>query len=165
MGVTVFEVDTTTQHPGVVVDGAVACRETNGGWVTLRSTQPLTAENHQWAIKVIDQGEGTDGSGLMVGLLPRVSPGNANAMGSKYISELGGWCISRAGESYGAWKCDKMPYATGSVVEFDLDIPAKTLYIVCGKERAVAHIPSLHDDDEVYPAFSMYYLNQKVLFV
>lgn len=165
MGLKVFDIDGTTPHPGIIIDGLVAARETNGGWVTLRSTVPLTSDNHQWALKVIDQGEGNDGSGLMMGLLPKLSPSNAASMGTKYISELGGWCFSRAGESYGQWKCEKMPFVSGSVVEFDLDIASKTLYIVSGRERAVGHIPLLIETEEYYPAFSMYYLNQRMTFV
>lgn len=165
MGLTVFEIDSTTPHPGITIDNSLATRETNGGWVTIRSTKPLSAENHQWAMKVVDQGEGNDGSGLMLGLLPKLSPGNVSNMGGKYISELGGWCISRAGESYGSWKCEKLPYHTGSVVEFELDVGSKTLHIVCGKERALGHIPVLNEAEELFPAFSMYYLNQKVMFV
>jgi hypothetical protein len=160
-----FEVDSTTPHPGVVIDGVVASRETNGGWVTLKAVRPLSADNHQWGIKVLDHGEGNDGSGLMVGLLPRLSVSSVSSMGTKYISELGGWCLSRAGESYGAWKCEKLPFHTGCVLEFDLDMQGRTLHVVCGRERAVGHIPSLTDGDELYPAFSMYYLNQKVMFV
>lgn len=161
-----FEVDTSTPHPGVVVaDSGIVSRETNGGWVTLRTTRPLSVDQRQWGIKILDQGEGNDGSGLMVGLLPRVPAQHIPSMGSKYISELNGWCISRAGESYGAWKCDRLPFTTGSVLEFDLDVTSKTLYVVCGKERAVAHLPGLTDDEAVYPAVSMYYLNQKVMFV
>lgn len=161
-----YELDTSTPHPGIViVDGLLASRETNGGWVTLRATQPLSADNRQWGVRVVDQGEGTDGSGLMVGLLPRLSPGNVGNMGTKYISELGGWCLSRAGESYGAWKCEKIVFGTSSVVEFELDVASKTLHIVCGKERGTGHIPALSETEELYPAFSMYYLNQKVMFV
>lgn len=161
-----FELDTTTPHPGIIIaDGLLASRETNGGWVTLRATQPLTPENRQWAVRIVDQGEGNDGSGLMVGLLPRLSPGNVTNMGSKYVSELGGWCLSRAGESYGSWKCEKMVFNSGSVIEFELDATNKTLHVVCGKERGTGHIPALSETEEVYPAFSMYYLNQKVMFV
>jgi hypothetical protein len=165
MGLRVFEIDATTQHPGIIVEGAVASRETNGGWVTLRATRPLSPDDHQWGVKILDQGEGNDGSGLMVGILPKVSPATVASLGSKYISELGGWCLSRAGENYGAWKCEKLPFSTGCVLEFDLDFATKTLHIVCGRDRAVGHLPALTEADEVYPAFSMYYLNQKVMFV
>eukprot|EP00658_Telonema_sp_P-2_P064510 TRINITY_DN53548_c0_g1_i1.p1 TRINITY_DN53548_c0_g1~~TRINITY_DN53548_c0_g1_i1.p1 ORF type:complete len:105 (-),score=22.13 TRINITY_DN53548_c0_g1_i1:76-390(-) len=79
----------------------------------------------------------------MVGLLPKTPPDIAPNLGSKYISELGGWCFSRAGESYGSWKCDRVPFSTGSVVEFDLDLPSKTLSIVCGKERGTGEFLSL----------------------
>lgn len=165
MGITVFEIDVDTPHPGLMVEQHMAARETNGGWVTLRATKPLTQDNHQWAVRIVDQGEGNDGSGLMVGIIPRLAPALVAGMGTKYISELGGWCLSRGGDCYGSWKCDKLPFGTGSVVEFDLDMPSKTLYIVCGRERAMAHIPGLADDEQVYPAFSMYYLSQKIMFV
>lgn len=165
MGLDILEVDTTSPHPGVTIDVTSAQRETNGGWVTLKSKTPLTASNHQWAMRVVDQGEGNDGSGLMMGILPQLTPHMASSMGSKYISELGGWCLSRAGDSYGTWKCDRLPYSTGCVVEFDWDVTSGTLYMVCGKKKAIGHIPTLKDSDVVYPAFSMYYLNQKVAFV
>jgi hypothetical protein len=166
MVLTVFEMDTVPPHPGVTVspDG-VAARDTNGGWVTLRSTQPLSQACTQWGIRIVDQGETNDGSGLMIGLLPRLQPTAAPMLGSKYISELGGWCLSRAGECYGSWKCEAMPFGTNSVVEFDVDFSAKTVTIVCGRETATGHIPALLEADDVYPAVSMYYMNQKVCFV
>jgi len=165
MGITIFELDSTTLHPGVVIDSdGVATRDTNGGWVTLRATQPLTPQCHQWAVKILDHGEGADGSGLMLGLMPKVHPHNAGSLASKYISELGGWCISRAGECYGSWKCERLSFSTGCVVEFDLDFSTKQLHIVCGKDHAIGHIPQL-TDDELYPAVSLYYMNQKVCFV
>ncbi|RNF10009.1 putative ubiquitin-protein ligase [Trypanosoma conorhini] len=165
MGVEILEIDGSTPHPGVVIDGSIACRETNGGWVTLRSKSPLCGNERQWAMKVIDQGEGTDGSGLMMGLLPSLSSQQESSMSNKYISELGGWCLSRAGDSYGSWKCDKMPFSTGCVVEFDWDAVTRTLYMVSGKRKAIGHIPNVSETDVLYPAFSMYYLNQKLSFV
>lgn len=165
MGLVVFTMDGTTTHPGVIVDGSTATRETSGGWVTVRSATPLTADNHQWGVKILDQGEGNDASGLMLGLLPKLSASAASGMASKYISELGGWCLSRGGESYGSWKCDKIPFGTGSVIEFDVDIGMKTLYVVHGKAKTSAHISNLGDSEELYPAVSLYYLNQKVKFV
>ena len=161
----VFEFDLATPHPGIRIDGDVASRETNGGWVTLRATHPLSPSNHQWGVKIIDQGGSSDASGLMLGMLPKLSSAAIASMGTKYISELGGWCMSRAGESYGSWKCDKLPYGTSNVIEFDVDLATKTVHIVCGKEKAVGHIASLGDADELYPAVSMYYLNQKAAFV
>eukprot|EP00672_Neobodo_designis_P010181 CAMPEP_0174855760 /NCGR_PEP_ID=MMETSP1114-20130205/34152_1 /TAXON_ID=312471 /ORGANISM="Neobodo designis, Strain CCAP 1951/1" /LENGTH=126 /DNA_ID=CAMNT_0016090525 /DNA_START=97 /DNA_END=473 /DNA_ORIENTATION=- len=125
--------DTSAPHPGVnIAPDGVATRDTNGGWVTLRATQPLTPACTHWAVRIDDQGDGSDGSGLMIGLLPRLQQHAAPMLGSKYISELGGWCLSRAGESYGTWKCDPIPFGTGTVVEFDLDMRSKTLTIVCG---------------------------------
>lgn len=165
MGLEIFEVDPFTPHPGVAIDGSAAQRETNGGWVTLRARKPLSATNHQWAMRVVDQGEGSDGSGLMMGLLPELSPQAVSTMGSKYISELGGWCLSRAGDTYGSWKCEKLSFHTGCVVEFDWDATHSALYIVCGKKKVTGHIPNLSPTDVVYPAFSMYYLNQKLSFV
>ena len=166
MGVTIFEIDRTSMHPGVIISSdGVATRDTNGGWVTLRSSEPLTSQCHHWAVKIIDHGEGADGSGLMVGLLPKPASHTQHMLGSKYISELGGWCLSRAGECYGPWKCDRLPFSSGCVIEFDVDVSAKSLNIVCGKEVAVGHIPGLSDTEELYPAISLYYMNQKVCFV
>lgn len=116
-------------------------------------------------MRVVDQGEGSDGSGLMMGLLPELNAQGVSTMGSKYISELGGWCLSRAGDTYGSWKCEKIAFHTGCVVEFDWDASNSTLYIVCGKKKVTGHIPNLTSTDVVYPAFSMYYLNQKLTFV
>eukprot|EP00796_Vickermania_ingenoplastis_P013335 gene13335-9168_t len=165
MGLEIFEIDPTTPHPGVALDGSSAQRDTNGGWVTLRTKEPLTAQNHQWAVKIVDQGEGVDGSGLMLGLLPHLSSQMVRSMGSKYIMELGGWCISRAGDRYGDWECDELSFSTGCVVEFDLDASSGKLYIVCGKYSVCGRIESLTDADVVYPAVSLYYLNQRVTFV
>lgn len=165
MGLTMFELDTSTPRPGVSVNGSLATRETNGGWVTLRSSVPLSRDNRQWGLRILDHGEGNDGSGLMVGLLPKLPPASIANMGSRYVSELGGWCISRAGESYGSWRCDRIPFQTGQVIEFELDFAERCLYVTCGKDKAVGHIPTLTENEEVYPAFSMYYLNQKVCFV
>lgn len=165
MGITIFDFDATTPHPGVVMDADnVATRDTNGGWVTLRSSVPLSPQCHHWAIKILDHGEGADGSGLMVGVMPKLAPQAASMMGSKYVSELGGWCISRAGECYGPWKCERLAFSSGCVVEFELDVASKALRIVCGKDVAVGHIPSLAEAEELYPAVSMYYANQKVCF-
>lgn len=161
----IFDFDATSPHPGVAITDGVASRDSNGGWVTLRSTQPLTPACHQWAIRIVDQGEGNDGSGLMIGLIPKLQQHAAPMLGSKYISELGGWCVSRAGESYGSWKCERVAFGSGSVVEFDVDFSAKTVTIVCGKETAIGHIPGLGEMDEVFPAVSLYYMNQKVCFV
>ena len=83
-------------------------------------------------------------------------------LGTKYISELGGWCLSRAGDSYGTWKCDRLPFGAGSVVEFELDAAAKTVHVVCGRECGVGHIAALTDGEELYPAISLYYSGQKV---
>ncbi|EPY32336.1 hypothetical protein STCU_02862 [Strigomonas culicis] len=165
MGLHILEVDVDTPHPGVSIAGSVAHRETNGGWVTLRSKQPLSSENRQWAVRVVDQGEGNDGSGLMIGLLPQLSSTLVSSMDGKYISELGGWCLSRAGDSYGSWRCDRLPFSTDCVMEFDWEAEGCNLYIVCGKKKVVAHISTAGGDDVLYPAFSMYYLNQKVAFV
>lgn len=165
MVLTTFDIDDTTPHPGVKVEDGVACRITNGGWVTMKSVQPLGPTNRQWGVKILDQGEGTDGSGLMLGLLPKLHSNTISIMSSKYISEMGGWCLSRAGEPYGSWKCERIPFNSGAVVEFDLDPVAKTLHIVCGDVKAVGHIPNLSESEEYFPAISMYYLNQKVVFV
>eukprot|EP01012_Entosiphon_sulcatum_P022284 TRINITY_DN27217_c0_g1_i1.p1 TRINITY_DN27217_c0_g1~~TRINITY_DN27217_c0_g1_i1.p1 ORF type:complete len:165 (+),score=25.72 TRINITY_DN27217_c0_g1_i1:76-570(+) len=160
-----LQIDTALTHPGVRVEEGTATKETNGGWVTLRATKSLSPGNRQWGVKIIDQGEGADGSGLMLGLLPNtVGSSNSLSFGTKYISELGGWCFSRAGQVYGVWKSDKLSFGTGSVVEFDADFTTNTITITNGREKAIGHIPNLRDM-EVFPAFSLYYLNQKVTFV
>eukprot|EP00906_Rhabdomonas_costata_P039079 RCo055307 len=159
-----FQIDSSVVHPGVRVEDGIATKETNGGWVTLRATKTLSPANHQWGIKIVDQGEGADGSGLMLGLLPHFVGNSSLGFGTKYISEMGGWCISRAGQTYGSWKCEKITFGTGSVVEIDCDFASNTVTLTNGRERAVGHIPGLRDV-EVYPAFSLYYLNQRAVFV
>ena len=161
----VYVLDTTSPHSGVRVEDGIAVKEANGGWVTLRSTTPLTPSSHQFGVKIIDHGESPDASGLMLGLLPRLSSNVVPQMGSKYISELGGWCLSRAGEFYGTWKCERISFVTGTVVEIDVDFASGAVSITCGGERALGHIVGLGDSVEVYPAVSLYYASQRVVFV
>lgn len=165
MGLQRFVFDDTTPHSSVAInEDGIASRSGSGTWVTLRSTEPLSPSNRQWAFKVVHQGEGTDGSGLMLGLLPKQH--NTTLMSSKYISELGGWCVSRAGESYGSWKCERVPFGTGQVVEFEVDFATKTMYVICGKVRASGSISALQiDSQDYYPACSVYYHGQRVMFV
>lgn len=166
MGLHVFEIDRAAPHPGVNISAdGLASRDTNGGWVTLRATQPLSPGCTQFAVRIVDQGDGSDGSGLMIGVVPRLQQHAAPMLGSKYISELGGWCLSRAGESYGTWKCEPLPYGTGSVIEFDVDVTNKSVHIVCGSDSATGHVAGMSDADELFPAISLYYQNQKVCFV
>eukprot|EP00760_Papus_ankaliazontas_P028066 PhM_4_TR350/c0_g1_i1/m.71514 len=171
-----FSFDTSTPHSGVRIDDdGIATKEFNGGWVTLRSTRPLSMSAtattptgvgcRQWGVKIVDHGESPDASGLMLGLLPRLSPTTAQHMSSKYISELGGWCLSRAGEFYGSWKCERITFGTGAVVEFDVDASSGAVSITCGVDRAMGHIVGLGDNVELYPAVSLYYASQRVVFV
>eukprot|EP00659_Diplonema_papillatum_P001396 gene1396-2146_t len=161
MGLVAFQLDTSTPHPGVRIEDDMAVKDTNGGWVTLKATKALSPGNHQWAVKIVDQGDGTDGSGLMVGLLPILTPANAaTCLSSKYISEMGGWCISRAGQTYGNWKCSRLSFHAGAVVELDVDFAKECISLSCGREKVVGAIAGLRDV-EVYPAVSLYYINQK----
>ena len=165
MGLIPFTIDTSTPHPGVRIEDEVVIKDTNGGWVTLRSSKALSPGNHQWGVKVVDQGDGADGSGLMIGLLPRLQPpATTSCLGSKYLSEVGGWCFSRAGQIYGNWKCERLGFSTGSVVELEVDFSSDTVSITCGRDKVVGHIRGIKDA-EVYPAVSLYYINQKVMFV
>lgn len=163
MGADTFTIDNTTPHAGIIVESNTLTREQTTGWVTLRATRPLTTTNRTFAVRIIDVGQSSDGSGLMLGLLPRLPTAAVALLGTKYISELGGWCLSRAGDCYGTWKCDRIPFTAGSVVEFEVDFATKTVHVVCGKDSAVGHIASLGDAEEVFPAVSMYYTGQKVV--
>jgi hypothetical protein len=156
-------IDSTTPHAGIVVTGNTLTRDQTSGWVTLRSTTPLSPQCRTFAVRIVDVGQSSDGSGLMIGLLPRLPSSAVALLGTKYVSELGGWCLSRAGDCYGTWKCDRIPFGTGSVVEFEVDFAAKTVHVVCGKEVGVGHIASLGETEEVYPAVSLYYTGQKVV--
>eukprot|EP01062_Namystynia_karyoxenos_P059609 TRINITY_DN51042_c0_g1_i1.p1 TRINITY_DN51042_c0_g1~~TRINITY_DN51042_c0_g1_i1.p1 ORF type:complete len:165 (+),score=61.89 TRINITY_DN51042_c0_g1_i1:74-568(+) len=164
MGLVTFQIDGNSPHPGVRIEDDMAIKDTNGGWVTLRSTKALSPGNHQWALKIHDHGDHSDGSGIMIGMLPKLSPSAVASLGSKYISELGGWCISRAGQVYGPWKMDRITFSTGSVVEWDVDVSREMVTLTCGKDRTCGYVSGLRDA-ELYPAFSLYYLNQKVSFV
>eukprot|EP01079_Euglenida_sp_SAG-EU17-18_P001237 gene1237-2703_t len=209
-----FTIDESTLHPGVKIEDGIATKETNGGWVTLKTTKSLSPSNCQWAVKIVDQGEGGDASGLMIGLLPKSaltgstdsygsrkdgSMGYGTKLASKYISEMGGWCMSRAGTRYGAWESKELTFGTGSQVNVQaldaafhthlafslfvlvmtnahpfaepaaihastVDLTLNTMTIMCGPDKVVGSIPNLCDQ-EVYPAFSLYYLNQKATFV
>ena len=164
MGVVPFQIDTSTPHPGVRIEDDVAVKHTCGGWVTMRAKKALSPGNHQWGIKILDQGDGADGSGLMVGILPKLSPSDVACLGSKYCSEVEGWCVSRAGQFYGTWKGDKIEYGTGCVIEFNVDTSRESVTITCGEKKVVGFINGIRDI-ELYPSFSMYYLNQRVMFV
>lgn len=160
-----FQVDDSTPHAGVTITlgNTTLTRDQSTGWVTLRSTRPLSPTCKTFAVRISDVGQSSDGSGLMIGLLPRLPAAAVALLGTKYISELGGWCLSRAGDSYGSWKlADRLPFGSGSVVEFELDVAAKAVHIVCGRETAVGHIAALGDNEELYPAVSLYYAGQKV---
>ena len=164
MGAETYDVDDSTPHTGVTItSGNTLTRDQSAGWVTLRATRPLTSASRTFAVRVLDVGQSSDGSGFMVGLLPRLPTAAVALLGTKYISELGGWCLSRAGDSYGAWKCDRLPFGAGSVVEFEVDMAAKTVHVTCGRECAVGHIAALGDGEELYPAVSLYYAGQKVV--
>ena len=163
MGSDSFFIDDSTPHAGIIVSGNTLVREQTSGWVTLRATHALTSNCRTFAVRIVDVGQSSDGSGLMIGLLPKLPSSAVALLGTKYISELGGWCLSRAGDCYGTWKCDRIPFTAGSVVEFEVDFATKTVHVVCGKEVAVGHIASLSEAEEVYPAISLYYTGQKVV--
>jgi hypothetical protein len=161
-----FTLDDTTPHSGVTLSAGntAIIRDQSSGWVTIRATRPLSSACRTFAVRVVDVGQSSDGSGLMIGLLPRLPAAAVALLGTKYISELGGWCLSRAGDSYGSWKlADRIPFVSGSVIEFELDAAAKTVHIVCGRESTVGHIAALADNEELFPAISLYYAGQRVV--
>ena len=167
MGIPVHSFDTMTPHPGIKLENNRATCQTNGNWVTLRSMTALnrysTSTDCTWGVHIIETGESEDLTGIMVGLLPRKI--NLSDMKSKYIAEMGGWCISRAGESYGTFQLDELiPFHKGDTIEFMLDFNSSIITIICGKKLINITYPKLLEDT-YYPAVSMYYYNQSVVFV
>lgn len=175
MGRTRFAFDVTTPHPGVTIDDeCIVTKDTNGGWVTVKSSTPLSPGNMNWSFKILDQGEGSDGSGLMLGFMaaPLSSYSDwLSSFGRKYIYELGGWCLSRSGILYGSYARDRLPFGTGSVVEFSVDPAASTIELrISGGPywpdtyslvAAAPGVPAV----ELYPAVSLFYMDQRVAFV
>ena len=64
------------------------CNPLQVGWVTVHATEPISSGVHEWSIKIESQGETSDGSGLMLGIVPKTF----NRYDS-FISQGGGWSV------------------------------------------------------------------------
>ncbi|KAG8348662.1 putative ubiquitin-transferase [Trypanosoma vivax] len=155
-----FLFDTTTPRGDVIITEASAMKPGNG-WITLHVTEGIRRGVHEWGIKVEHQGETTDGSGLMLGIVPK----NFSKYDS-FISQGGGWCLSRAGKFYGHWRRQEtsasIAFGTGDRVIFILDYEAARMTVRVGDKSVVGEINNIAP--EVYPAVSLHYRHQFVRF-
>eukprot|EP00760_Papus_ankaliazontas_P037789 PhM_4_TR8751/c0_g1_i1/m.93472 len=157
-----FFFDITTPHNNAIVsDMSVVKPDVN--WVTVHATECMRAGVHEWSVRIENQGETTDGSGLMLGLVPK-----AFSRYDSFISQGGGWSLSRAGKLYGHWRrVDSNPIAalsfgTGDVVYFELDFDSSRLTVRVGDRSIVGELAGL--SGEVYAAVSLHYRHQHVAF-
>eukprot|EP01012_Entosiphon_sulcatum_P008571 TRINITY_DN14699_c0_g1_i1.p1 TRINITY_DN14699_c0_g1~~TRINITY_DN14699_c0_g1_i1.p1 ORF type:complete len:4388 (+),score=508.78 TRINITY_DN14699_c0_g1_i1:36-13199(+) len=158
-----FVIDTATPHGDVIINENCAIKPAVG-WVTIHATEVLGPGIHEWSVKIENQGETSDGSGLMLGIVPK----SFNRYDS-FISQGGGWCISRAGKFYGNWKkCDNssgtaaLVFGTGDVVVFELDTESSRLTVSVGDRFVIGELSNL--TSEVIPAISLHYKLQHVCF-
>ena len=133
------------------------------GWVTTHVTESLRRGKHEWGISIEHQGETNDGSGLMLGIVPKTF-----SKFDSFISQGGGWCLSRAGKIYGHWRrvdpANTVPltFGTGDKVIFTLDFDTSRMSVRVGDRTLVGDINGLTAD--VYPAVSLHYRHQHVRF-
>ncbi|CAD2219660.1 hypothetical protein AGDE_05922 [Angomonas deanei] len=154
-----FLIDASTPHGDVMITESSAMKP-SVGWVTLPVTEGIRQGVHEWCITIVNQGETTDGSGLMIGLIPK----NFSKYDS-FISQGGGWCISRAGKFYGHWKrrdssTSTISFGTGDRVIFTFDYKAAMMTVRVGSKSVVGELNSL--TGEVFPAASLHYRNQHI---
>ena len=156
-----FLIDPSTPHSDVVVAESSALKP-SVGWVTLQVTEGIRRGIHEWAVKIEHQGESNDESGLMLGIVPKNF--------SKYdtfISQGGGWCISRAGKFYGHWRRTDtgggaLTFGTGDRVVLTLDYDAAVMTVRVGEKVVVGELSGL--TMEVFPAVSLHYRHQHIRF-
>eukprot|EP00754_Rhynchopus_humris_P051646 Rhum_TRINITY_DN9658_c1_g1::Rhum_TRINITY_DN9658_c1_g1_i1::g.34578::m.34578 len=160
---TSFLIDATTPHGDVLVNENRAIKPATG-WVTVHALEPITQGVHEWSIKIENQGETSDGSGLMLGVVPK-----SFCRYDSFISQGGGWCLSRAGKFYGQWKrvegvgsANPLVFCTGDTVLFELDMEAARLTVTVGDRFVVGEVSKL--TPEVFPAVSLHYRQQHVYF-
>lgn len=158
-----FLVDSSTPHGDVVISESSVLKPSLG-WVTCFVTEPLRKGVHEWCVKIDHQGETSDGSGLMLGIVPK-----HYTKFDSFISQGGGWCLSRAGKLYGNWRrvdnhtsVGSLTFATGDRVVFLLDMDAARMTVRVGDKSMVGDIGGL--SSEVYPAVSLHYRHQHVRF-
>ncbi|RNF12537.1 putative ubiquitin-protein ligase [Trypanosoma rangeli] len=155
-----FLLDTTTPRGDVIITEASAMKPGNG-WITLQVTEGIRRGVHEWCVKIEHQGETTDGSGLMLGIVPK-----SFAKYDSFISQGGGWCLSRAGKFYGHWRRQdnnlSVVFGAGDRVVFILDYEAARMTVRVGDKSVVGEISNIAP--EVYPAISLHYRHQFVRF-
>ncbi|CCW61796.1 unnamed protein product [Phytomonas sp. EM1] len=156
-----FLIDTTTPRGDVVITEDSAMKSVNS-WVTLKVTEGIQRGLHEWSVYIENQGETSDGSGLMLGIVPQ----NFSKYDS-FISQGGGWCLSRAGKFYGNWRrqdanVPTLTYGTGDRVVFLLNYDNATMMVRVGNTYVIGEIHNL--STEVFPAISLHYRQQVVRF-
>lgn len=159
-----FVFDTTTPHGDVVLTESSAMKP-GVGWITLHATEGIRHGIHEWCIKIENQGETTDGSGLMLGIVP-----SNYCRYDTFISQGGGWCLSRAGKFYGQWRRLNLVNDATNTVVFSkddrvillLDYDNARLSVRVGSNVVVGEISNLAP--EVFPAVSLHYKTQQVRF-
>ena len=161
---TSFVLDATTPHGDVLLVNENSAVKPATGWVTVHAVEPITHGIHEWSIKIENQGETSDGSGLMLGIVPKVF-----CRYDSFISQGGGWCLSRAGKFYGHWKrvegigsTGTLVFGTGDTVTFELDTETSRMTVAVGDRFVVGEISKL--TPEVYPAASLHYRQQHICF-
>lgn len=160
-----FLFDTTTPHGDVILTESGAFKPAQG-WITLQATEGIRGGIHEWCIKIESQGETTDGSGMMLGIVP-----SSYCRYDTFISQGGGWCLSRAGKFYGQWRKlnlrngstnNTISFGTNDRVILQLDYDAARLSVRVGSNMIVGEISNLAP--EVFPAVSLHYKRQQVRF-
>ncbi|KPA76362.1 hypothetical protein ABB37_07709 [Leptomonas pyrrhocoris] len=156
-----FLIDPATPHSDVVIAESSALKQ-SVGWVTLQVTEGIRRGIHEWGIKVEHQGESNDESGLMLGILPK-----SFSKYDTFISQGGGWCLSRAGKFYGHWRRTDtgggaLTFGTGDRVVLTLDYEAAVMTVRVGEKVVVGELSGL--TMEVFPAVSLHYRHQHVRF-
>ncbi|CBH17265.1 hypothetical protein, conserved [Trypanosoma brucei gambiense DAL972] len=155
-----FLLDSTTPRGDAIITEVSAMKPGNG-WVTLQVTEGIRRGVHEWGVTIENQGETTDGSGLMLGIVPK-----SFSKYDSFISQGGGWCLSRAGKFYGHWRRHEanasVTFGTGDRVIFILDYEAARMTVRVGDKYVVGEISNIAP--EVFPAVSLHYRHQFVRF-
>lgn len=177
-----FSIDPSTPHPGVTLEGRHTAVRTaildilgkpgDEGWVTFRSSKPLSPSNHRWGVKLhLKNNRFSYASHVALGMLPKLSAVEAATMDRKFIEELGGWSLSYDADNRtfsfdGDWDCRAVTFRDGDVMGFDYNFTNKTLTLSCNGQKAVGRIWKSRNCDELYPAFTLSDIpNEKVSFV
>ncbi|CAJ1041121.1 putative SPRY domain/HECT-domain (ubiquitin-transferase) [Leishmania shawi] len=156
-----YLIDSSTPHSDTVIAESSALKP-SVGWVTLQVTEGIRRGIHEWGIKIEHHGESNDGSGLMLGIVPK----NFTKYDT-FISQGGGWCLSRAGKFYGHWRRTDtgggvLTFGTGDRIVLTLDYDAAVMTVRVGDKMIVGELSGL--TMEVFPAISLHYRHQHVRF-